>query len=370
MNNKYLRGLVFLLAGLVIVVAALFLGDVIARAVGGQEVQGVRALPLERWWVLIRNIGLVMYALYALLGSVEMLRFGRREIMMMALGAGLYGVLCWVFNIVHVPAIVQMVSLRPVVVVPIFFGAAFGPVVGFFSGMVGNVLGDALTGWGVFPLWDIGNGLMGMIAGLAGMYLASDARRKTLTQILLWVCAAILALGMIVPLISPSIVVPSTGQVIELGAWWYVMLVVLAVMLVASLVPLAWPYLLILLTLAFIGFGVVEWTTTGFSMGIVVVWIVGAICAAAAWYVNSRVEALSKWLSDEDTRTIVVWGTLGVLVGIAYPPAHDVIYAGQSILTAFVGQYVPRIGPNVLFTVILTPLLYAVWKQIQLQAKD
>jgi uncharacterized membrane protein len=34
-----------------------------------------------------------------------------------------------------------------------FFGYAFGPVVGFFTGAIGNTFGDALTGFGLFPQW-------------------------------------------------------------------------------------------------------------------------------------------------------------------------------------------------------------------------
>src|SRR3989337_3530858 len=109
-----------------------------------------------------------------------MFKIGTGEVVMMAIGASLYGVLSGVFNIVPVPS-VSLVSLGPVVAIPIFFGFAVGPAVGFFVGAFGNILGDALTGWGVFPIWDIGNGLMGMVAGLAVAFPRSKRSFNGLT---------------------------------------------------------------------------------------------------------------------------------------------------------------------------------------------
>ena len=47
-----------------------------------------------------------------------------------------------------------------------FFGLAFGPIVGFITGFLGNIIGDLLSGYGFWPWWDLGNGLMGLVAGL------------------------------------------------------------------------------------------------------------------------------------------------------------------------------------------------------------
>jgi uncharacterized membrane protein len=86
---------------------------------------------------------------------------GTRQVVYMAIGAALYGVLTWWANAAALPSVSQ-VALRPSVCIPIFFGYVFGPVVGFFTGAVGNILGDFLTGWGVYPAWDVGNGFMGL----------------------------------------------------------------------------------------------------------------------------------------------------------------------------------------------------------------
>jgi energy-coupling factor transport system substrate-specific component len=94
-----------------------------------------------------------------------MWKFGTREIVYSAIGAALYGVLNWVFNNLTLPG-TTLVSIRPPVVIPIFMGIVFGPVVGFFTGAVGNVIGDLMSGFGFFWAWDVGNGLIGLIAGL------------------------------------------------------------------------------------------------------------------------------------------------------------------------------------------------------------
>jgi len=83
-----------------------------------------------------------------------------------AIGAALYGLFSWATNIFPLPA-AGNIAFRPAVAVLIFFGLAFGPWVGLIAGLVGNTLGDALTGWGLFWNWSVGSGLMGFIPGLA-----------------------------------------------------------------------------------------------------------------------------------------------------------------------------------------------------------
>lgn len=96
----------------------------------------------------------------------SMWKFGTREVVYGAIGAALYGVLSWVTNIVPLPA-AGNVAFRPAVAVLVFFGVAYGPWVGLIAGLVGNTVGDALTGWGLYWNWSVGNGLMGFIPGLA-----------------------------------------------------------------------------------------------------------------------------------------------------------------------------------------------------------
>ncbi len=87
-----------------------------------------------------------------------------RKVVYMALGAALYGLLSVPTNGVQV---FGNVSIRPAIVIPLFFGAVFGPWVGLFSGAIGNFIGDLISGYGIYWNWDLGNGLIGFIAGLA-----------------------------------------------------------------------------------------------------------------------------------------------------------------------------------------------------------
>jgi uncharacterized membrane protein len=363
MDNKYVRGAVTVIVGAIALAVLLWLGGAIATARGASGLGG--ALGSGGWltWLIVGAV--VLYLIYVLFAEADMFKIGTRDVVMMAIGAALYGVLSWVFNIVPVPS-VSLVSLRPVVAIPIFFGFAFGPAVGFFTGAFGNVLGDALTGWGVFPVWDIGNGLMGLVPGLAGMYLLGKTRGQT--RLLLWISAVVLALGVILPLVSPNITDPFSGESANFGAWWYVMLVVLIVMLGTALAPRYWPYILGVLTLAFVVFGLTDLINNGFSTGVLVVWLVAVVMAYGAYYVNSRAKAIANWLDDKDTTSLVIWGTLGVIVGIGFASMADIFVNGYSFATAFIGEFVPAAGPNTLFAVILTPLLYAAWRQARAMA--
>jgi energy-coupling factor transport system substrate-specific component len=92
--------------------------------------------------------------------------FGTRQVVYGAIGAALYAIFSLATNFFPLPA-AGNVTFRPAVAVLIFFGIAYGPWVGLLAGLVGNTLGDALMGWGFFWNWSVGNGLMGMIPGLA-----------------------------------------------------------------------------------------------------------------------------------------------------------------------------------------------------------
>jgi energy-coupling factor transport system substrate-specific component len=93
-----------------------------------------------------------------------------RTIVYAAIGAALYGILL----VAQIPIPGSTVSVRPAFALVPFFGYAFGPVVGFFVGLVGNAIGDQISGWGALTSWNwsIANGLVGLIAGLAPLYLA------------------------------------------------------------------------------------------------------------------------------------------------------------------------------------------------------
>lgn len=85
-----------------------------------------------------------------------------------ALGAALYAGLSVLTNAIQIGG--GNVSLRPAIVIPLLFAVLFGPWVGLFAGGVGNLVADWISGGGVYWNWDLGNGLIGFIAGLAIIY--------------------------------------------------------------------------------------------------------------------------------------------------------------------------------------------------------
>lgn len=97
-----------------------------------------------------------------------------RVIVYAAIGAALYAV----FNFISFGFVLpgtQEVNVRPHYGLLTFFGFAFGPVVGFLTGFIGNVVGDQLTGWGAFTSWhwSLANGFAGLLAGVLGVTFAS-----------------------------------------------------------------------------------------------------------------------------------------------------------------------------------------------------
>ena len=99
-------------------------------------------------------------------------RFGTKEVVYAAIGAALYAVVTWAFNVWQIPG-AGNVGVRPAVVLPMFFGIAFGPIVGFITGFVGNILADLLSGYGFWVWWDLGNGIMGLIPGLFSVLITN-----------------------------------------------------------------------------------------------------------------------------------------------------------------------------------------------------
>ena len=123
--------------------------------------------------------------------------FGTREVVYAAIGAALYGVFSWVTNFIALPA-AGNISLRPAIAIPMFFGVAFGPIVGHNAGFLGNVLGDFLSGYGFWWYWDLGNGIIGLIPGLMALGITSYKETATIikAEVLVVIAAAV---GMLVP---------------------------------------------------------------------------------------------------------------------------------------------------------------------------
>jgi uncharacterized membrane protein len=97
--------------------------------------------------------------------SANVWSIGRRQVVAMIAGIALYAAT----SVIQLPS-TDNVTLRPAIVIPLFFGAVFGPWVGLFVGGVGNVISDLISYHNFYWNWDVGNALIGFIAGLAMLY--------------------------------------------------------------------------------------------------------------------------------------------------------------------------------------------------------
>ncbi len=86
------------------------------------------------------GIGLLaVFVVYWLTRGSGAWEVGTREVVYMAIGAALYAVFSYLFNgtVFAVPSVSQ-VALRPAIAIPMFFGYAFGPVVGLLHRRCGQ----------------------------------------------------------------------------------------------------------------------------------------------------------------------------------------------------------------------------------------
>src|SRR6266508_938188 len=156
--------------------------------------------PVLRFIFVIVGL-LITFLIYYFTRENAAWEVGTRQVVWMAIGAALYAVFSYLFNgtVFVVPSLSQ-VALRPAIAIPMFFGYTFGPVVGLFTGAIGNTFGDALTGFGLFPQWSIGNGLVGFIAGLP--FLFADKKRSLDT--VLWISGALAVLAALLYFLNPT----------------------------------------------------------------------------------------------------------------------------------------------------------------------
>ena len=258
---------------------------------------------------------LVAFAVYYATRESPIWEVGTRQVVWMAVGAALYAVFSWLFNgtVFVVPSISQ-VALRPAIAIPMFFGYAFGPVVGFFTGAVGNMFGDALTGFGLSPQWSIGNGLIGFISGL---WMLFRDRRQSMNTVL-WV-------GGILALFAALLYFLNRNQ---------------ANMLffdpennVFGDAPIS----------PFAGIAII----IGFLLILGVRFFFG---------------------SNENIATAVTWAMLGNIVGLLFASLSDIWINGLTLPATIVGQFLPAAGPNLIFAAILVPLLVVAYSSVQRQS--
>lgn len=286
------------MAWLVVLVVIVLLMALASLLTSGDKVQGVAPIG-------VTAIGLIgVFAVYLVTARSEAWVVGTRQVVYMAIGAALYGVFNYIFNTIPMPSVSQ-VSLRPAVCIPIFFGYVFGPVVGFFTGAVGNILGDFLTGWGVYPAWDVGNGLMGMVPGLVLLF----ADKKRSLNFLTILVAVLIVIASALIYLNPKVPGPWTGEIEDFSFW-------------------AWAF------------------------------IIGGVVVIIGRFVLERFASI-------DLAAINIWGTLGIIIGIGFAALADIWVNGYSFATAIIGEFAPAAGPNILNAMILTPILLAAYQAVQ-----
>ncbi|MFL7867796.1 MAG: ECF transporter S component [Anaerolineales bacterium] len=258
---------------------------------------------------------LIAFAVYFFTKENAAWEVGTRQVVWMAIGAALYAVFSWLFNgtVFVVPSLSQ-VSLRPAIAIPMFFGYAFGPVVGFFSGAVGNMFGDALTGFGLSPQWSIGNGLVGFVAGL---WMLFKDRKQSMNTVL-WVSGILSVLAALLFFVNRGEANMMFFDV-DNGIFGDAQISLFA----------------------------------GISLliGLVLVLIVRFAFA-----------------SNEDVAAAVTWSMLGNVLGIGFAAISDIWINGFSLAAAVVGEFLPAAGPNLIFAAILVPLLVAAYASVQRQS--
>lgn len=240
---------------------------------------------------------------------------GTRQVVWMAIGAALYAVFSYLFNgTVFVVPSVSQVALRPAIAIPMFFGYAFGPIVGFFTGAVGNTFGDALTGFGLSPQWSIGNGLIGFISGC---WMLFKGRKESMNNVLY-----------------------ISGALAVLTAVLYFMFRNTPNMLFFDPAN-----------------NVFGDSQISLFAGIAIV--IGFLLILAVRYFFG---------SNEEIATAVTWGMLGNILGLLFAALSDIFINGLTLPATIVGQFLPAAGPNLIFAAILVPLLVVAYNSVQRQS--
>lgn len=257
----------------------------------------------------------IAYAIYAATKENAAWEVGTRQVVWMAIGAALYAVFSYLFNgTVFVVPSVSQVALRPAIAIPMFFGYAFGPIVGFFTGAVGNTFGDALTGFGLSPQWSIGNGLIGFISGC---WMLFRDRKQSMNSVL-YLSGALAGLTALLYFLfrdTPNMLFFDPDNNV---------------------------------------FGDAQ---ISLFAGIAIV--VGFVLVLAVRYL---------FRANEEIATAVTWGMLGNILGLLFASLADIFINGLTLPATIVGQFLPAAGPNLIFAAILVPLLVVAYSSVQRQS--
>ncbi len=261
------------------------------------------------------GIGLLLVlVVYLLTSKNKMWEVGTRQVVYMAIGAALFAVFSYLFNgTVFVVPSVSQVALRPAIAIPMFFGYAFGPVVGFFTGAVGNMFGDALTGFGLSPQWSVGNGLVGLISGMVWLF----ADKKKSINVVLLISAVLAAAVTVYYFLNPT---TSNAMFYDVDN------------------------------------GIFGDAQISMFAGVSV--LIGLAIVLIVRFVFGK---------NIDVAAAVTFSMLGNLLGIGFAAVSDIWINGYPPAVALVGEFLPSAGPNLIFAAVLVPILVAAYAAVQKQ---
>jgi energy-coupling factor transport system substrate-specific component len=136
-------------------------------------------------------------------GSMLLGKWNTKTIVVMGIGAALFGVL---MNYGSIP-VFSNTKLTTAMLVPVIVGSMFGPIPAFITCTIGNTIADLIGGWGFWFDWSIGNGVLGFLVGLLPLYGAKiDEGIFTAQQAVVYAIICILgnalAFGVVTPLLT------------------------------------------------------------------------------------------------------------------------------------------------------------------------
>lgn len=315
MDKKFTNVLISLVAVLALFAVVMFVLGAKEPAEGALFNFSVdQASVVSRFVFVVVGIA-IAFGVYFATQTNKAWEVGTREVVWMAIGAALYAVFSWLFNgtVFIVPSASQ-VALRPAIAIPMFFGFAFGPIVGFFTGAVGNMFGDALTGFGLSPQWSIGNGLIGFVSG---MWMLFSNKKKSMDMVLY-----------------------ISGGLAVITALLYFLNRSQANMLFFDPAN-----------------NIFGDSQISLFAGIAI--LIGFALVFAVRYF---------FKDNEDVATAVTWGMLGNIVGLLFASLSDIVINGLTLPATIVGQFLPAAGPNLIFAAILVPMLVVAYESTRRQS--
>ena len=133
-------------------------------------------------------------------GMLFLGKWNTQTLVAVAVGAALFGVLM-VFGSIPVFA---NTMLTTAMIVPVVVGGLFGAVPAFVTMAIGNFIADLIGGWGFWPAWAVGNGVLGLFVGALPLYGARiDEGIFTVKHAIIYAVLVVIGNGVAFGLVAP-----------------------------------------------------------------------------------------------------------------------------------------------------------------------